>query len=244
MRKTKSGILSMVLAFVLVTIMCVPAFAYSATYSATSTVTVGGHTYNYCSYIENLDIELSARVKAETESRTSVPIGYIGLRSRMYSEAGSLAAMSEWSYNELPCISSDVPVSKVTQSNVYFYSRGEVKFYNGNGYSTYTANASPVMRLGTRSIPTVQINENGDVYGSEIFLDAIGVKADLISAIGENGVEGYVKATDLNGPDPKTPAEAVQQQVRVNRTIPLYESDGETVIGSFVIQNNTSTVIK
>lgn len=226
----------------IVAITCISAFAIDASYSSKSTATVGGRTYTYYSYIERWNEEkLCARVYAGTSK--VVPIGYIGLQSRMYNSNGALEQSSDWRYSEIECVSFDSYVYVRADSNDYYYSKGRVKLYNGNGYTTYTANASPNMSLQMSRTPVqVTINENGDVYGSEIFLEAIGVEADLIYAIGENGVEGYVKATDLEGPVIKTPAEAVRQ-VRVNRTIPLYASDGISVIGSFVIQNNDSMTI-
>ena len=242
MLKTKSKILSMVLAIALAAIMCVPALANDATYSPSAIAIVSGNTYTYYSYIGRGSYpRLYARVY--TSSSVSVPIGYMGARARMYSQAGSLASASDWSYNSVKASAFEVSTAREVQTNVYFYSKGQVQFYNGNGYTTYESNSSPLISLVAKSISAVPTNENGEVYGSEIFLEAIGVKADLISAIGENGVEGYVKATDLDGPAAKNPTEAVKQ-VRANRIIPLYESDGETVIGSFIIQNEDSAIIK
>ena len=46
---------------------------------------------------------------------------------------------------------------------------------------------------------------------------------------GENRTNGYVKKEDLNGPQPKTPEEAVKLNEAKPREIPLYDVDGETV---------------
>ena len=57
-------------------------------------------------------------------------------------------------------------------------------------------------------------------------------------AVGVGGTAGYVRATDLNGPMPKTPEEALRQMrsnAGKNRRIPMYDIDGRTVIGVFVI---------
>lgn len=72
---------------------------------------------------------------------------------------------------------------------------------------------------------------------------------ELIAAIGIDGTEGYVYACDLDGEQPRTPEEAVEYMARLEkevaaaraaksvyfRTIPLYASDGVTVIGEFGI---------
>lgn len=61
------------------------------------------------------------------------------------------------------------------------------------------------------------------------------VEPDLMSAEGENGTIGYVKKEDLNGPQPKTPEEAVKLNEAKSREIPLYDDDGKTVIGKFFL---------
>jgi len=76
-------------------------------------------------------------------------------------------------------------------------------------------------------------NENGQIYG----IDAL--EADLISATSVEGIDGYVYREDLYNyePDFKTPEEAIewQESHTGGRTIPVYESDGITVIGTFKI---------
>ncbi|MFJ7185065.1 metal ABC transporter substrate-binding protein [Lysinibacillus xylanilyticus] len=77
-------------------------------------------------------------------------------------------------------------------------------------------------------------NENGQTYGpdmGELMLD----EPDLISAIGIDGTVGYVKKEDLNGPQPKTPEEAVKLNEAKPREIPMYDVDGENIIGKFIV---------
>lgn len=53
-----------------------------------------------------------------------------------------------------------------------------------------------------------------------------------------NGKSGYAYFTDLNLPLPTSPAEAQTQQEEnrgKRRVIPVYTSDGTTVIGQFVM---------
>lgn len=80
---------------------------------------------------------------------------------------------------------------------------------------------------------TYSINENGDTYGTDAQLLTVGYEADLILAVGENNIVGYVKATDLDD-GVSSPLEA--QNLGTNNTtryIPLYSSDGETIIDRF-----------
>jgi hypothetical protein len=88
------------------------------------------------------------------------------------------------------------------------------------------------------SAPKYQVNESGQTYGSSMEAESIETEPDLIWACGIEGESGYIKKTDLNGDMPKTPEEAVkitQENSALSREIPLYDKDGETIIGSFRI---------
>lgn len=89
--------------------------------------------------------------------------------------------------------------------------------------------------------PVVEIktNKNGLTYGSSLFTSEED-SPDLIEAYGIDGTFGYVLATDLNEELPKSPEEALaRQNLRRNagteRLIPLYDVEGDTVIGQFRI---------
>lgn len=86
------------------------------------------------------------------------------------------------------------------------------------------------------------VNDRGDSYGVE---NPLGTP-DLIAVVATNGLEGYVYADDLaeaNGSraalDVDSPEEALawQEERRgAEFRIPVYLSDGETVIGEFVVR--------
>ncbi len=87
-------------------------------------------------------------------------------------------------------------------------------------------------------------NENGQTYGSAADANSLtshgtpGTEPDLIRAVGVDGTSGYVLKKDLDGELPKKPEEALAiQRSRPpgGRDIPLYDVDGETVIGVFHI---------
>lgn len=63
---------------------------------------------------------------------------------------------------------------------------------------------------------------------------------DLILAVGDNGVTGYILATDLNGPTFANPDEVAEwlltHPADRDRVIPLYKQDGKTVIGTFTVK--------
>lgn len=68
-----------------------------------------------------------------------------------------------------------------------------------------------------------ETNENGETYGLGCYEEELGELPDLIKAIGIDGIVGYVRQTDLN--------EDAQ-------TIPLYDKDGQTVLGEFELKAN------
>ncbi|WP_442600476.1 peptidase M56 BlaR1 [Paenibacillus sp. KN14-4R] len=82
-------------------------------------------------------------------------------------------------------------------------------------------------------------NENGQTYGSAADATSYETRPDLISAVGVNGTVGYLLRKDIEGEQPKTPAEAIAIQNSKSpggRDIPLYDVDGKTVIGNFHIE--------
>ena len=92
----------------------------------------------------------------------------------------------------------------------------------------------------TRSTPCTSTNQKGETLGSELFLAEFGIIPDLIAAVGKDGTEGYVRALELNVPSASSPDEVTtyNASLSVQRTIPLYASDGETVLGDFLVQNH------
>ncbi|MGX1829129.1 hypothetical protein ACWIE6_12790 [Paenibacillus taichungensis] len=81
-------------------------------------------------------------------------------------------------------------------------------------------------------------NRNGQTYGSATEATSPETEPELIEAIGVDGTEGYVLKKDLDGEQPSTPEEAIALQnsrAADGRDIPLYDLDGENVIGVFHI---------
>ena len=95
------------------------------------------------------------------------------------------------------------------------------------------ASSSVMIHLENSDIHSLEgINEKGQTYG--IGSDLNGTP-DLVLAIGIDGTLGYVYKTDIDPPKFKTIEEALkwQEERKDIKTIPLYSSDGETVIGEF-----------
>ena len=96
-----------------------------------------------------------------------------------------------------------------------------------------------------------QRNKNGFTYGTmeAVAKDPLVEAPDLIACAGIDGTIGYCYKADLDGEQPSNPEEAIKYMEELNkqiaiaikngevflRYIPLYDSDGETVIGKFGI---------
>jgi hypothetical protein len=88
--------------------------------------------------------------------------------------------------------------------------------------------------------PRFEVNERGQTFGSSAGV-AHADEPDLIEAIATNGKIGYVEKADLYGPEPESP-EAAAANLPEDRTIAVYESDGVTVIGEFIVQGGDDGV--
>lgn len=69
-------------------------------------------------------------------------------------------------------------------------------------------------------------------------MNQIGIEPDLISAVGNGGKEGYVLSDDLNDPGADTLDGATAYNNIQEKSIPLYDQDGTTIIGTYTISNS------
>jgi hypothetical protein len=105
----------------------------------------------------------------------------------------------------------------------------------GEDSTTITATAGARWRL-TAAYATVKttawgVNASGQTYGTP---NQHGTP-DLVAAQATNGRTGYVYATQLSGPTPTSPSQAAAESSAPPRTLTVYESDGKTPIGEFVV---------
>lgn len=131
-----------------------------------------------------------------------------------------------------------------TDINGIYYSKGVVEMYNGNGYNTYYANQSPYATFNTgitaylnnNSLNAYNLNDNGEKYGSAFYSITTDSEPDLISAQGIDGKFGYIKKNDLYKGKASNLEEALSKdKVDSNTSIPVYESDGVTIIDYFIL---------
>jgi hypothetical protein len=76
-----------------------------------------------------------------------------------------------------------------------------------------------------------RVNASGQTYGVQ---NEHGIP-DLIAVIATNHRGGYVYANQIDPPAPQTPSQAAAENKASPRTLTVYESDGETPIGKFVV---------
>lgn len=211
---------------------------FAGTSSDWKYVTVYGHDYKFNSCMQERYFVSGNTVEAIAEARIAdnrvIYAGYIGAQARLYTEEGYLKHSSEMVYND---VTVDVyAYSDATSDSGYFYSQSRVCFYNGNGYDYFTAYRSPNLAVPASLVNLeYERNDNNETFGSGLLTELLGVEPDYIAAIGIDGTKGYIRTNELYTV-PTSPEEAIatMQQERKDKTIPLYDIDGN-IIGSFMV---------
>ena len=213
-----------------------------------SYVTVFGHEYEYHSSVTVNSGKVWSHTLIKSNEGENLPSGYMGVHARLYNSSGTLVAYSGWVYNNTSCGGISNMTSRYYTNSGDYYGRGQVKIYNGNGYNTYTTTRSPILQAySLRDLKNLyNVNEKGEIYGSELFLEQFNKTPDLIEVLGDNGNIGYVKSSDLNkGSSLDTLQEVIEYQNDLpnERKIIVYESDGITSIDTFTIYHDIENII-
>src|SRR5699024_2307114 len=159
-----------------------------------------------------------------------VPAFRMGVQSRLF-KSGVLCQITPWQYNP-------TSVSRLENSTEgdcgdgWYNSHGFVQVSDGTDWSTYvTFPTNPIEYVPTNAevqrhfeAKTVQntTNERGQTLGSAAEAESLEDVPDLIAAYGDDGQIGYVYSSALMSVDEST-------------SVPLYASDGTTVIGEFSV---------
>lgn len=154
--------------------------------------------YFYSSTYGNDDLAWSGTTVG-TVDHVNVPGGWMGVKPKLYNSNGKLVFSSEWYFSEKACAEIYCRAGETSDKGTY-YAVGNVKLYNSNGgYDSFNTMRSPYVTLSSESEDIeIERNNNGEIYGSEYFLNQIGIQPDLIATIGDNGIHGFVKNSDLN----------------------------------------------
>lgn len=112
-----------------------------------------------------------------------------------------------------------------------------VTFALGVGIGVYGWGAASADTSPSNDQMEIKINDKGETYGSLIYHDETDL--DLVGATGVDGIEGYIKTSDINQDLPKTPEEAIQSmnEPKVDKYINLYDSN-ENIIGKFLLESS------
>ena len=202
-----------------------------------SAIGYGNFRYNFVSFIWNNPGSVGFETHIQTTSHGYIPRGYVGALARLFSSSGALVSTTGWSFNTTTT-SYYLTLKEFPTTSGYYYSKGQVAIYNGDTYNYIdcyaTPNYSPLAPRQNNNI-SVQRNSSGEIYGSELFLNQINIQPDLILAQGVDGTIGYVKYEDLDD-RVMSPTEAIEKmENNSDIIIPLYESNGKTIIGEFIV---------
>lgn len=218
-----------------------PAGDYTPHQSGTITRSAGGYTYDIYSIVYISGKSAFASVWLETAGHVTVPQGNMGSQPTLYEEGGKSLATTSMQYSDTATYYyfRNTDTARFTD---YVYAGGLARIYNGGGYDTVIApdtahvlNSALMTQLADTLDSNGQypVNAQGQSYGSGLLANTVGHAPDLISAVGVDGVEGYILRTDTD-PEITTREGALLHTAIANQnlTIPLYDEECN-VIGTF-----------
>lgn len=224
-----------VISTILLAMIVVPAANAGDAYSVWAEVTSPGKRYQYRSSVHTSGSGVNARVTAKAVDG-AVGAGYMGVSPYLYSDSGALIKVKDWVYNTSQTnelVSGTAPYF----ADGTYYGSGKVRFYTIYGYyKEFTVDNSPYLQK--YSLDPVGVNNNGETFGSLLFSSTV---PDLVSAVGDNGIEGYVKFSDLDSSStPSSPDDALNSMSSSDMHIDLYAVDGMTILDQFTIESSRS----
>lgn len=260
MKKTTKSFQSLLLAFVL---LCSLAISASAAYvsSTTKTITLAGRELDISSSVSTYPDSQGCQVYSTTfvlSSASSNPAGYLGAKAGLYDKDAYLIFMEGETYtsSNTPGVMAEHSTYVVDNkgTGMYVYGQGIAFAFNGSKYLSAVTNRTPniLAKRTTSSFAAVieeqlavattfaeaqkisGVNEEGQAYGSALFVDSTADIPELVAAVSKDGVKGYIYSDEVYLPSTNTPEEAAAHVIRT-QTIPLYDMDGTTVIGEFII---------
>lgn len=226
-KKTKLLIISICICL---TITTIGVFALD---SDVKTIHLYGTSYDIHANIWTSAWDEEATASTEINSEDTIKVGYTGLSARLLNQFGLMTQSTSMKYNDEAINGWSVVTPKETGSG-YYYSKGLVKIYDGEGFTGSYTYATGMQGI---NLEDAKINKYGQTYGNLSECMSPYNEPDLIGAIGINGTNGYVLKSDLYLDEPKTPEQAIalNKKNKAPRLIPLYNKDGDKIIGEFEI---------
>lgn len=246
-KKKGSKLIKVSFGILLLMLLAIPSAFASYTHSNVSdeeVFTVSGKSYSANSIIQG-DLKTQERAAAMVAGRygVTVPSGYMAVQARLFNgQTNALIKSSQYNVNTSAVVSITAYSDDATTPGQY-YSKGSAQFYSDleNTWITKGFSVKSIIHVICSSCKTsYEVNETGETYGASGNAAIDSVDPDLILAEGVDGTLGYVRSIDLNNVA-RTPNAAVAKQIALANSvisIPLYEKDGQTVIGSFELENS------
>ena len=162
-------------------------------------------TLNGVTYTAYASLYVGTRYRAGiwVTTDTTLAADTIKTRALLYNESGSLLANTSWISNEEGLTFGYAITSKVSSSSVVI-AKGEYQVPSSNGpvpMETWyiDSDGNTFNSLSSRSIDSAAYPQtaSGETYGSLLEADQIGSNPDLISAVGTDGTQGYIRAVDF-----------------------------------------------
>ena len=160
-----------------------------------------------------------------------MPLGTIGCRSGLaYGDSGQIFCETDWVWNpSTDYFKSSVTPQQYSNRSVFAVGWGKIDRElsvrledsptRGNARSVAVANLLDTL-TEDQAYP---VNDAGETYGSVLLADFVGEDPDLLAAVNQDGVSGYIRSDD----DTDT----------TTNSIPLYDQEGN-VIGSFQLMES------
>ncbi|MBE7190922.1 MAG: hypothetical protein INR66_00385 [Gordonia polyisoprenivorans] len=202
------------------------------------------------SFLDTSTIINSPNLRAEsriyTTTGNAVPRGYMGVRPRLF-KSGVLCEAIDYKYNTQANVTEFTYGTSATCGSGSYNSHGFVSVFDVDAgfkeYVTFPSNplnfTAPAARSSATHAPAEVksgTNAKGQSFGSGD-VNKTTDTPDLVQAYATNGAVGYIKGSDLNSvPVAASPSAALAANSHGDRTVPVYKSDGVTVVGQFVIR--------
>jgi len=125
---------------------------------------------------------------------------------------------------------------------------GSIVFAESTIKPTIYSDPSYTNEMSEKVTPDFKTNKLGETYGNATLASTFEDWPDLVEAVGDNGIEGYIRVSESFGEAPSSPEEAIRlQEIQskkrsAERTISLYAKDGVTVLDAFTIGNDDENV--
>lgn len=170
----------------------------------------------------------------------TLPTGYLGVQASMYDGSGTLRASKVLYTTKASSSMSSMASSKVSTTYVQAQATGYVWRAGSSSYSSFKTGKTPFARSapkegGANPFP---VNDLGLTYGSLYEAGEKGLpEPDLIRVQGVEGIVGYIYNQELKEVSSiASPDEAIAFMERGSASLPVYQSDGVTVVDEYEVQ--------